>query len=46
MSIPDGIICSIGSESISKKEYSFFKQTNPLGFILFSRNYSNKKTVN
>ena len=45
MSTPDGLICSIGAKSISKKEYSFFKQTNPLGFILFSRNYSNKKQI-
>tara|TARA_B100000963_G_C22543628_1_gene633390 strand:- start:222 stop:1244 length:1023 start_codon:yes stop_codon:yes gene_type:complete len=45
MSIPEGVICSIEGESISKKEYSFFKQTNPLGFILFSRNYSNKKQI-
>ena len=45
MSIPDGIICSIDSESISKKEHIFFKQTNPLGFILFSRNYNNKKQL-
>ena len=45
MSTPDGLICSIGAKSISKNEYSFFKQTNPLGFILFSRNYSNKKQI-
>ena len=45
MSIPDGIICSINSESISKKEHIFFKQTNPLGFILFSRNFNNKKQL-
>ena len=45
MSTPDGIICSIAEKSISKKEYSFFKQTNPLGFILFSRNYGNKKQI-
>ena len=45
MSTPVGLICSIGAKSISKKEYSFFKQTNPLGFILFSRNYSNKKQI-
>ena len=45
MSIPDGIICSIDSESISKKEHIFFKQTNPLGFILFSRNYNNKRQL-
>ncbi|MAI29376.1 MAG: beta-N-acetylhexosaminidase [Rickettsiales bacterium] len=42
MSTPDGIICSIEGQSISKKEYSFFQKTNPLGFILFSRNYNNK----
>jgi len=45
MSIPDGIICSISGKSISKKEYSFFKQTNPLGFILFTRNYGNKRQI-
>ena len=45
MFTPDGIICSIGGKSISKKEYSFFRQTTPLGFILFSRNYSNKKQI-
>ncbi len=45
MSTPDGIICSLDSKSISKKEYIFFKQTNPLGFILFSRNFSNKRQI-
>jgi beta-N-acetylhexosaminidase len=45
MSTPEGLIYSIGSKSISKKEYEFFKQTSPLGFILFSRNYSNKKQI-
>ena len=45
MSTPDGIICSIEGDSISKKEHCFFKQTNPLGFILFSRNYSNKRQI-
>ena len=45
MSIPDGIICSIEGKSISKKEYSFFKQTSPLGFVLFSRNYSDKRQL-
>ncbi len=45
MPSPDGIICSIEGDSISKKEYSFFKQTNPLGFVLFSRNYSNRNQV-
>jgi len=45
MSIPNGIICSINGVSISKNEYVFFKQTNPLGFILFSRNYSDKKQI-
>ena len=45
MSIPDGIICSISGKSITKKEYYFFKQTTPLGFVLFSRNYNNKKQL-
>ncbi len=45
MSTPEGLICSIGGKSISKKEYNYFKQTSPLGFILFSRNYSNKKQI-
>ena len=45
MSIPDGVICSIEGKSISKKEYSFFKQTSPLGFVLFSRNYSDKRQL-
>ena len=45
MTTPEGLICSIGGKSISKDEYNYFKQTSPLGFILFSRNYSNKKQI-
>ena len=45
MSVPDGIICSISGKSISKKEHYFFKQTFPLGFVLFSRNYNNKRQL-
>ena len=36
---PDGIILSISGQSLTKEEKSFFKETNPLGFVLFKRNF-------
>ena len=32
-------------KSLSKDEISFFSQIKPFGFILFKRNFSNKKQV-
>ncbi len=42
MKTPDGIILSCSSLKISKPEKNFFTKTNPLGFVLFKRNYSDK----
>ena len=44
MRTPDGIILSCSSQnSLNKRE--IFKQTYPLGFVLFKRNYVNKKQL-
>ena len=45
MRTPDGIILSCSSEELTKKERDFFKQTYPLGFVLFKRNYVNKNQL-
>lgn len=42
MKTPDGIILSCSSLEISKQERLFFMKTNPLGFVLFKRNYFDK----
>jgi beta-N-acetylhexosaminidase len=42
MKTPDGIILSCSSLELSLKERNFFVKTNPLGFVLFKRNYSDK----
>ena len=42
MCTPDGIILSIKGNSLNDHEVSFFKKTNPFGFILFKRNFKNK----
>ena len=42
MKTPDGIILSCSSLELSLQERSFFVKTNPLGFVLFKRNYSDK----
>ena len=39
MRTPDGIILSCSSLELTKQERDFFKQTYPLGFVLFKRNY-------
>ena len=45
MRTPDGIILSCSSFELSKQERDFFKQTYPLGFVLFKRNYINRKQL-
>ena len=45
MNLPDGIILSISGKSLTLKEKKFFRKTNPFGFVLFSRNYSNKEQI-
>ena len=42
MKTPDGIILSCSSPELSLQERNFFVKTNPLGFVLFKRNYSDK----
>ena len=42
MKTPDGIILSCSSHELSLQERNFFVKTNPLGFVLFKRNYSDK----
>ena len=39
MRYPDGIILSVSGLKLSNEEKSFFKNTNPLGFVLFKRNF-------
>ena len=41
MNCPDGVIFSISSLKLNREEISFFKETNPLGFVLFKRNFKN-----
>ena len=45
MTIPDGIILSISGKSITTEESNFFKKIKPLGFVLFSRNFKDKKQI-
>ena len=45
MRTPDGIILSCSSLELTKQERDFFKQTYPLGFVLFKRNYVNKNQL-
>ena len=42
---PDGIILSISSFELNQNEINFFKNLNPLGFILFKRNFQNKNQI-
>ncbi len=42
MDIKDGIILSCSSYELEKNEIDFFKSINPLGFVLFKRNFKNK----
>ena len=41
----DGVIYSIKGTRISFEERKFFENTNPFGFILFKRNFINKKQI-
>ena len=41
----DGVIYSIKGTKISSEERNFFVNTNPFGFILFKRNFINKKQI-
>ena len=41
----DGVIYSINGTKISLEERKFFENTNPFGFILFKRNFINKKQI-
>ncbi len=43
--IPKGAILSVSSTKLTKEEIDFFSKINPLGFVLFSRNFINKKQV-
>ena len=37
--IPEGAILSISGTKLTKEESEFFSKINPLGFVLFSRNF-------
>ncbi len=41
----DGIILSCSSYELKKSEIEFFKIINPLGFVLFKRNFKNKLQI-
>ena len=41
----DGIILSCSGKKLNNDEIVFFKETNPFGFVLFSRNFSNKNQI-
>lgn len=41
----DGIIISCSGFELSQNEISFFKNINPLGFVLFKRNFRNKDQI-
>ena len=45
MKRPDGIILSVLGYKLTSEESVFFKRTNPLGFVLFSRNFKNKAQI-
>ncbi len=45
MKNPDGIIFSVSGLNLSNEEKSFFRETNPLGFVLFKRNFKNVKQL-
>ena len=42
MKRPDGIILSISGSKLTNEEKSFFKETNPFGFVLFRRNFRDR----
>lgn len=41
----DAIILSCSGYELTLNERSFFKKINPLGFVLFKRNFKNKKQI-
>ena len=41
----DAIILSCFGYELTSNEKNFFKDINPLGFILFKRNFKNKKQI-
>ena len=41
----DGIILSCSSYELKKSEMDFFKSINPLGFVLFKRNFKNRLQI-
>ena len=45
MDIPAGIILSINSYKLNEDESLFLKKTNPLGIVLFKRNFKNKSQL-
>ena len=45
MNLPNGIILSCSSYELSQEEIKFFKKIKPFGFILFKRNFKNKKQI-
>ena len=45
MKVPNGVIYSIKGKKLNNQEINFFKNTNPFGFILFSRNFENRKQI-
>ena len=45
MNVPDGVILSISDFDLKKGEVEFLNKINPLGFILFKRNFRNKKQI-
>ncbi len=45
MSEPESIILSVSGYELQKDEVEFFRNTNPLGFVLFKRNFKNKKQL-
>lgn len=45
MIVPDGVILSCAGLELSNSEIEFFRNINPLGFVLFKRNFKNKKQI-
>ena len=43
--IPEGAILSISGTKLTKEESEFFSKINPLGFVLFSRNFIDKEQI-
>ena len=42
---PKGIIFSISGYELTRQESEFFSETNPLGFVLFTRNFKHKEQL-